>query len=346
MSRRVNVGAHLIGVLGALVLYSCPVSAENTNATAASSSGSTSEKQIPLAATNAVDGSKGTNAMQKEYEDLLSLDNDAQGEVDQWIQEKNEAKAKGRAISDDELNRKIIQRFEPVKKAYEAFLQKYPDHARARLAYGGFLNDTKDEEGAQAQWEKALALDPTNPAAFNNLAGRYAESGHEEKGFEYFAKAIQLKPDEPLYYENFGDALYVFRKKGMEYYKLDEQQVFVKVIGLYSNALRLDPTKFLFASTYADAYYALKPFPAEDAMKAWINALRLAKTDLEQEGVSVHLARVKMVAGHYDEARSQLSAVTNEAFAALKANLLKNIAEREKDATNASPSTNSAPKKE
>src|SRR6185369_5121215 len=156
---------------------------------------------------------------------------EAQSEVDNWIQENNQAKAKGRAVPDEELNRKIMQRLEPVKKAYEEFIRKHSDHARARLAYGGFLNDTKDEEGAQAQWEKALQLDPTNPAAYNNLAGRYAESGREQRGFEYFTKAIELKPDEPVYYENFGDALYVFRKKGMEYYKLDEQQVFAKVVG-------------------------------------------------------------------------------------------------------------------
>jgi tetratricopeptide (TPR) repeat protein len=333
ISGRMKFSRYVLALATALLLISWVARAEKTNATAVVSPTATTPGQTSIAVTNGVTAPVGTNTpAQKEYEELLSLDNDAQGEVDQWIQDNNQAKAKGKAIPDDELNRKIMQRFEPVKKAYEAFIQKYPDDARARLAYGGFLNDTKDEDGAQTQWEKALQLEPTNPAAYNNLAGRYAESGYAEKGFEYFSKAIELKPDEPVYYENFGDALYVFRKKGMEYYKLDEQQVFAKVIGLYSNALRLDPSKFVFASTYADAYYAIKPFPAEDALKVWINALRVAKTDVEQEGVFVHMARVKMVAGHYEEARNQLNGVTNAALVALKSNLLKNIAEREKEA--------------
>src|SRR3954471_12514018 len=197
MSGRMKFNRYVLAQAAALLLISWVARAENTSATAVVSP---TPGQTSIAATNAITIPVGTNTpVQKEYEGLLSLDNDAQGEVDQWIQDNNQAKAKGKAIPDDELNRKIMQRFEPVKKAYETFIQKYPDDARARLAYGGFLNDTKDEDGAQTQWEKALQLEPTNPAAYNNLAGRYAESGHAEKGFEYFYKAIELKPDEPVY---------------------------------------------------------------------------------------------------------------------------------------------------
>jgi len=285
-------------------------------------------------ATNLVASANVTNtaAVEKEYVALLAKDNEAQAEVDQWIQENNQFKAKGAGVPDADLNRRILQRFEPVRKAYEDFIKDHPDHARARLAFGGFLNDANDEAGAQTQWEKALELDPTNPAAYNNLAGHYAESGKEEKGFEYFAKAIQLKPDEPLYYNNFGDAVYVFRKKAMEYYKLDEQQVFAKALGLYSNAVRVDPKKFLFASRFADTYYAIKPFPAEAAAKAWTNALQLTQSELEREGVYVHLARAKMLAGRFPDARTQLNGVTNGAFSEIKSDLLKNIGEREKEA--------------
>jgi tetratricopeptide (TPR) repeat protein len=293
--------------------------------------------------TNAPEGgNKGTNvvvlvdgtntSVEKEYEQLLGKDDEAQMQVDQWIKENNQFKAKGAGVPDEELNRRILQRFEPVRKAYDDFLKEHPNHARARLAYGGFLNDATDEAGAQAQWEKALELDPSNPAAYNNLAGRYAESGREFKAFDYFSKAIELKPEEAQYYQGFGDALYVFRKKAMDYYKLDEQQVYGRALGLYSNALRLDPTKFLFASRMADTYYAIKPFPATQAMKAWTNALQLSATEVEREGVCVHLARVKMLAGQLGEARTQLNAITNAAFVQIKTEVMKNIGEREKEA--------------
>src|SRR5437016_5873058 len=273
---------------------------------------STNISQISNQAANVTATLTDTNAaVEKEYKELLSKDDEAQTDVDKWIQENNQFKTKGAGVPDADLNRRILQRFEPVRKAYEEFIKEHPNHAQARLAYGGFLNDSNDEAGAQAQWEKALELDPTNPAAYNNLAGRYAESGHDGKGFEYFTKAIQLKPEEALYYNNFADALYVFRTKAMEYCKLDEQQIFAKALRFYSNAALLEPKKFLFASSFADTHYAIRPFPAERAEKAWTNALQLAQTDLEREGVYVHLARAKMLGGRFPEARTQLNAVTN-----------------------------------
>ena len=53
--------------------------------------------------------------------------------------------------------------------------------------------------------------------------------------------------------------------------------------------------------------------------------------------VYIHLARVKMLAGHLAEARAQLNAVTNASQ--LKANLLRRIEERE----NPTPATKAAP---
>jgi tetratricopeptide (TPR) repeat protein len=278
-------------------------------------------------------------AIEKEYDTLLSDDDEVQAEVDKWIRDNNEFKLKGAGIPDVDLNRRIADRFEPIQKRYEDFVRRYPAHARARLAYGSFLRDRGEEAGAQAQWEKALELDPTNPAAYNNLAGSYSENGPSKKAFEYFNKAIELKPSEALYYHNFANSMYVLRKSAMNFYNLTEQQVYLKTLQLYSNAVRLDPQNFPFASDLAQTYYAIKPFPAQDALKAWTNALQLAHDDLEREGVYVHLARLKMVDGRNDEARALLKSVTNENYFSLKTNLFNSMAEREKQAkgTNAPP---------
>ncbi len=278
------------------------------------------------------------SAAEREYENILDADDAAQAEADKWIRENNDFRANGAGVPDAELNRRIRDRFEPVRKAYEEFIRRYPNHARARIAYGSFLGDLQDEAGAQQQWEKALELDPKNPAIYNNLAGTYSESGPAQKAFDYFSKAIELNPSEGLYYHNFGNSMFVLRKQAMQYYHLTEQQVFAKVLLLYSNAVRLSPENFPFASDLAQTYYAVQPFPADDALKCWTNALKLAHDDLERQGVYVHLARVKMVAGHLDEARAQLKEVSNENYGALKASLLRKMEEREH------PSTNSPPK--
>ena len=209
------------------------------------------------------------------------------------------------------------------------------------MAYGSFLGDLQDEEGAQEQWEKALALNPKDPAVYNNLANLYGHIGPMKKAFEYYAKAIELNPQEPLYYHNFGTTVYLFRKDAMEFYPISEQQVFDKALELYSKALKLDPTNFPLASDVAQTYYGIKPLRLEDALKAWTNTLALAHDEIEREGVYLHFARLKLQADRFAEVRAHLDAVTNEMYAVLKKRLARNLDEQERKGrgTNAPPAT-------
>ncbi len=270
--------------------------------------------------------------VEKEYAKLVADDEAAQVEVERWRQEDKGLAAKGMGMSKADVERRIRERLEPMDKAYADFLRRHPNHARARLSYGCFLNDKGDEAGAQVQWEKALELEPRNADAYNNLAGRYSEIGPAKKAFEYYSRAIELNPAQALYYHNFADAIYVLRSHAMTNYVLTEQQVFSKALGLYSNAVWLEPRNFTFASDWAQTYYAIKPLPYAEALGSWTNALRIASNEDEREKVYLHLARLKMLAGQLGEARAQLNSVTNENCAGLKAALLRGIEERQKAA--------------
>jgi tetratricopeptide (TPR) repeat protein len=267
-----------------------------------------------------------------ELKNLDAADDAAQAEVDKWTAENNLNRTKGGGLSDADLQRKITERFEPVLKAYETFVQQQPSDARGHVAYGNFLMARDDERGAQAEWEKALVLDPQNPSMYNSLAGRYSESGPVDKSFTYFTKAIELSPKEPAYYHNFADVLFVRRKQAAIFYGLTEQGVYARSLLLYSNALTLDPLNFNFARDLAQTYYSLKPLPFDRALGAWTNAINIARQEVDLHDSYVHLARVKMLAGRFDEARAQLALVTNAACMQAKTNLLKNIQQRESEA--------------
>jgi tetratricopeptide (TPR) repeat protein len=278
-------------------------------------------------------------ATEKEYLKLMEADDTAQGEVDQWIRDNDEAAARGAAVPKADLQRRIRDRFAPVRAAYEDFIKRHPDHARVRVAFGSFLNDLHDEEGAQEQYEKALALDSKDPAAYNNLANVYSHAGPIRKAFEYYAKAIELNPREPLYYRNLGDVVFMFRKDAREFYNLTEQQVFDKALELYSKALKLAPNDFPLASDLAQTYYGIKPLRLEDALTAWTNTLALAHDEIEREGVYLHFARLKLQADRFAEVHAHLDAVTNEMYTVLKKRLAHNLEEQERKArdTNAPP---------
>ena len=281
--------------------------------------------------------------VEKGYLKLLEDDDAAQAEVDKWIRDNEAFAKKGAGFSDATLSLRIQQRFAPVRKAYEEFLAQHPEHARARLAFGSFLNDLQEEDAAIQQWEKSRELDAKNPAAWNNLANYYGHCGQLKKAFEYYAKAIELNPNEATYYHNFGTTVYLFRKDAKEYYQINEQQVFDRAMELYARALKLDPKNFPLATDVAQTYYGIRPVRHEAAMAAWQYALSVAHDDVEREGVYMHLARFEMNAGHFDEARKQLGRVNQTMYFALRSQLMRLLEDKEakaKDAAKNAPVAN------
>src|SRR5271170_7856771 len=141
---------------------------------------------------------------EQELQKLMTDDDAAQAEVDKWIRDNSDFYAQGAGEPKAELNKRIMERFAPIRKGYEDFLKRYPNNAHGYLAYGSFLNDIGEEDNGAAQYEKSRQLDPKNPAAWNNLANYYGEFSPVTNAFIYYAKAIELKSNEPVYYQNFA----------------------------------------------------------------------------------------------------------------------------------------------
>jgi tetratricopeptide (TPR) repeat protein len=314
----------LIGALGVLLATNQPAALSNFI-----------EQRTGLA----VPVSDPNDPVEKEFRKLMEQDDAAQAEVDKWIKENDEFAAKGAGMPPAQLKQRILKRLEPVIQAYEDFIKAHPKHSRARVAYASLLGDVKGEEAAEEQLEKALTIDTNNPAIYNNLANIYGHIGPVTNAFAFYERAIQLSPEEPVYYHNLGTTVYLFRKDSAEYYHLNEQQIFSKAFQLYSNAIRLDPDNFNLASDVAQTYYGIKPLRTEEALTAWTNTFKIAHDEIEREGVHVHFARVKYLAGRYAEARTHLNVVTNEMYADLKSRLLRRIGEGESKLTNAPPAT-------
>ena len=308
-----------LGLLGALLATSQPLTVSNVV-----------QQRTSVAVEVAAD------PVARELRDAMLADDAAQDEVNGWLRDYDGQLATNRtAAASAELTRRIRQRFDGVRQAYQRFLQNHPDSARGYLAYGSFLNDTGDEEGAKVQFENSRQLDPKNPAVWNNLANYYGEHGPQTNAFKYYAEASRLQPAEPVYYQNFAASVYLFRKEAQEYYHLTESQVFDKALKLYQQAMELAPVNLVLATDYAESFYGIRPLRTNDALAAWTNCLNIARNENEREGVLLHLARVKIAAGRFDEAQAHLDAVTNTAFLNLKKRLEHSLAEQRNPPTNA-----------
>lgn len=280
---------------------------------------------VPSDTDTAVSVSNTNNPEQQALEKVMRDDDAAMDEVDSWIRENNAFASHGAGESKAELNHRILARLQVVRQGYQDFLKQYPTNAGAYLAYGSFLEDIGDEDGASVQYEKSRQLDPKNPAVWNDLANYYGENGPITNAFVYYARAVELNPSEPVYYENWATTVYLFRKDAREFYHIDEGQVFDKALALYQKAIKLDPDNLVLMTDYATSYYGIKPLRTNDALVAWTNALNIATNDLEREGIYVHLARVKILAGRFSEAQAQLNVITNSAYDDLKKRLQRSL---------------------
>ena len=56
---------------------------------------------------------------------------------------------------------------------------------------------------AAYRWEKAVQLDPTYGAAWNNLAIAYEQQGNFDKAREAYEKAVTLEPKNLLFRQNY-----------------------------------------------------------------------------------------------------------------------------------------------
>ncbi len=306
-----------MGILGALLATNQPVAISNVI-------------QQQTGITLPVDNE--TDPTEQELRKIMIEDDQALAEVNDWISTNDIPRTN--TLARAAFQQRIHTRLDEVKQDYDQFLHTHPDNARGYLAYGSFLNDIGDEDGAVTAYENSRQLDPKNPAVWNNLANYYGEHGPITNAFVDYTEAIRLDPTEPVYYQNFATTVYLFRTDVKEYYHINEQQTFDKALGLYQQAMKLAPDNLVLATDYAESYYGIKPLRTNDALMAWTNALNIAKDDNEREGVYIHLARVKISAGMYDDAQRQLDAITNSAFAEMRRRLERSLNDHKNGGTN------------
>ena len=75
--------------------------------------------------------------------------------------------------------------------------------ARSQVEFGIAVSQRGLWKEAMYRWERAVAIDPTYPAAFNNLAVAYEHEGLLEKARKAYERAIELDPNNALIRQNF-----------------------------------------------------------------------------------------------------------------------------------------------
>jgi len=91
---------------------------------------------------------------------------------------------------------------------YENLIKHSPKSYRVINNLGMEYADKGIQDKAEATYEKALALDPTNPVGYHNIAGTYRDTGRVEQAIEMFKKAVELDPQFIFSYKSLAQIYY------------------------------------------------------------------------------------------------------------------------------------------
>jgi hypothetical protein len=92
--------------------------------------------------------------------------------------------------------------------------------------------------------------------------------------------------------------------------------------------MKLDPANFILATDYSQSFYGTKPPRYKEGLEAWEATMKLARDEMERQGVMVHYARIHINLGQFDLARTNLNNLTLDTYADIKTTLAKKL-ERE-----------------
>ena len=130
-----------IGLLGALLATNQPQAVSNLVQ-------QQTGVAVPLAA----------SPEEKELEDVMIADDDAQAEVGDWISTNTIPRSD--AVGTEALNQRIRARFKLVRQAYEQFLRNHPDSAHGYLALSEEIECLyKCTDYYAPQYERAIRWD-------------------------------------------------------------------------------------------------------------------------------------------------------------------------------------------
>lgn len=232
-------------------------------------------------------------------------------------------------LAPDPAEQQLHARIVSIRRKYEQLLDRHPDFVPALSAYAEFLSYLADEDSAAKYWERVCALMPNDAAARNNLANIHAHCGQIRLAFDYYQKAVELAPHDPVIRANLGTVLLLFRPEARDHFGITESEVFDRALECFEKAVELSPNKFDAARELASAYYLVSPPRIDAAIRAWEQTLCHATNHLQQQEVYVHLARWHINAGNTQKATTLLEMVTDPQFGTVKDRLLRKIRTRD-----------------
>ncbi len=168
---------------------------------------------------------------------------------------------------------------EAALKTFLDGAQNNPKEVSFYVLAGNLYENKQDWENAKQVYQKALAIDPNNAVASNNMAYvMLQQGGNVDVAFSMAQTARRQLPDNPSSADTLGWAFY-------------QKRVYTSAIGLFQEALKKDPDSALYNYHLGMAY--AKSGQAALARQQLDRVVKIKPNSAEVEDLKRALAAMK-----------------------------------------------------
>ncbi len=209
-----------------------------------------------------------------------------------------------------------------TRNLYDDLIARYPNESEPHVALGEYLLYLGQNEAAYKQWAIALQLDPKRPDIIAAQADLLLQTGQIVTAADALESAASLDPKNASYLYGLAHIYTLFRRDLMASRHLTENELITRGTEYFRQAAELEPQNLTYAKAYAEAFYT-QPEPDWNLARAAWESL-LARSN-EKDFIHTHLVRINIHLHDKAAAQSHLAALTDPAFATVKAKLQKQV---------------------
>lgn len=244
-------------------------------------------------------------------------------------------KASERIDEENFVDEDISRQLQELNNRWERFISTFPKDVEGRLLYGKFLRAINQHEAAILQFLEADALNPNLAVAKQQMGNYFAEHGFYQEALKSFMQAVDLEPDQAVYHYQLGEVLFRYR----EHFLADG--VFVRkehdnhMQTAFRRAAELKPDDLNLQLRWAESFYDTEEPDWDTAFGLFERCLDLAESEILEQVIWTHLARVSLHQGKREQAWAYLNKISASSLESSKLEIIKSL-ELEKAQSDAS----------
>jgi tetratricopeptide (TPR) repeat protein len=225
--------------------------------------------------------------------------------------------------SESDLQRRI----EELLQSYRSYLTEHPDDVNALILYAKLLRRTEQTNQAFTAFLKADELEPTIAVVKQQIGTHLAEQGKGSAALTFYLQAVDLEPEVALYHFSLGQLLHEYRDSFIEDKMFTRDAVERETVKAFRKAAELEPDNFDFQMRLGEAYYDQASPDWKSALLHWNHVRNTITTELRQEIVDLHKARVLGKLGRIDEALELCATIQQPSLQYSRQKVLDEIAQ-------------------